>query len=417
VALRCEVVAVGTELLLGQIVDTNSAWMGERLARAGIDSHYQTKVGDNHTRIVGALRAALARSDAVICCGGLGPTQDDITREAIASVMNVALERDEAMVAAIRAMFAARGRTMVESNARQADRPVGATFIEQRRGTAPGLICPVGHKVVYAVPGVPYEMEEMVERAIVPDLVARSGETAIIRSRVLKTWGLPESTLAEVVAPRFDAHEGTAGAPTIAFLASGIAGIKVRVTVKAGSADDAEVVLDNEEAALRALLGDVVFGVDDDTMESVVGDLLLGAGLTLGLAESLTGGLVGARLTDVGGASGWFRGSVVSYASEVKLRVLGVPEGPVVSEEAAAAMALGAARVLGADVGLSATGVAGPTEQESVAVGTVFCGIALDGATDVTRLQLPGDRERVRQYATIGVLDLLRRRLLTRAQS
>ena len=414
-AFRCEVVAVGTELLLGQIVDTNSAWIGNRLAEAGIDTYVQTKVGDNHGRIVLALRQALARADAVICCGGLGPTQDDITREAIASVMNVALVRDEEMVDSIRDMFGARGRTMVESNARQGDKPEGATFIPQTRGTAPGLICPVGHKVVYAVPGVPYEMEEMVERAIVPDLIARSGETATIRSRVIRTWGLPESTLAEMVAPRFDALEGVEGAPTIAFLASGMAGIKVRITVKADTAAQAGARLDQEEKAVRALLGDVVFGVDDDTMESVVGAMLLRQGLTLGVAESLTGGMVGARLTDVPGASKWFRGSIVSYASDVKFDLLGVPEGPVVSEDAARAMAEGAARVLGASVGLGVTGVAGPDVQDDQPVGTVFGAVTVDGATEVTRVQLPGDRERVRQYATITVLDLLRRTLRSRA--
>ncbi len=359
-SVRCEVLAIGTELLLGQIVDTNSAWIGDRLAQAGIDSHLQTKVGDNHHRIVRALRQALARSDAVICCGGLGPTQDDITREAIAEVMQVPLERDDAMVEAIRAMFASRNRVMVDSNARQADKPVGATFIPQMRGTAPGLVCPVGHKVVYAVPGVPYEMQEMMERAVIPDLVARSGSTAVIASRVLRTWGLPESTLASMVAPRFSLLEET-GAATIAFLASGMAGIKVRITAKAASLAEAQQVLDAEEAEVRALIGDVVFGVADDSMESVVGSLLQERGLTLGVAESLTGGLVGSQLTSVDGASKWFRGSIVSYASDVKFSLLGVPEGPVVSEAAAAAMASGAAKVLGASVGLSVTGVAGPT--------------------------------------------------------
>jgi len=412
--LRCEVVAIGTELLLGQIVDTNSAWIGDRLAQAGIDSHFQTKVGDNHDRMVSAIRIALERSEAVICCGGLGPTQDDITREAIAEVMGVAIERDQTMVEFIRAMFSARGREMAANNERQADRPVGATFIPQQRGTAPGLICPVGDRVVYAVPGVPHEMEEMMERAIVPDLVSRSGETATIRSRVLRTWGLAESTLAEVVAPRVAALEGVPGAPTIAFLASGMAGIKVRVTVKAVDAQVAGAALDAEEAALRELLGEVVFGVDDDTMESVVGDLLMGAGLTLGVAESLTGGLVGARLTEVDGASRWFRGSIVSYASEVKWSVLGVPEGPVVTGAAACEMAEGGARVLGADVGLGVTGVAGPTEQEGVPVGTVVARIWLDGAAAATELRLPGDRDRVRQFATINLLDQLRRRLLAR---
>jgi nicotinamide-nucleotide amidase len=413
-ALRCEVVAVGTELLLGQIVDTNSAWMGEHLAMAGIDSHFQTKVGDNQARIEVAIRTALARSDAVICCGGLGPTQDDITREAIAAVMGVGLVRDEAMVEDIRRIFGARGRDMAANNARQADCPVGASFIPQTRGTAPGLICPVGDQVVYAVPGVPSEMEEMVERAVIPDLVARSGETATIRSRVLRTWGLAESTLAELVAPRFDRLEGVEGAPTIAFLASGLEGIKVRVTVKAPTAEQADRALDAEEAALRDILGDLVFGVDDDTMESVVGSLLLGADLTLGVAESLTGGLVGSRLTAVPGASHWFRGSIVSYASDVKHELLGVPAGPVVSATAARAMADGAARVLGASVGLGITGVAGPTEQDGMPVGTVFCGVSIGGSSTATELHLPGDRERVRWYATASVLDLLRRSLLAR---
>ena len=411
---RCEVVAIGTELLLGQIIDSNSAWMGDQLALAGIDSHFQTKVGDNHDRIVLAIRTALARSEAVICCGGLGPTQDDITREAIAEVMNVSLERDESMVASIRAMFEARGRTMAASNEKQADKPVGATYIQQTRGTAPGLICPVGHKVIYAVPGVPYEMMDMVERVIVPDLVTRSGITSTIRSRVIKTWGLAESQLAEIVAPRFDALEKS-GDATIAFLASGMAGIKVRVTVKAESKSAAVARLDEEEVALRELLGEVVFGTDEDTMESVVGELLLGAGLWLGVAESLTGGLVGSRLTETPGASEWFRGSIVSYSTSVKHAVLEVPAGPVVSSAAAAAMAEGAARVLGAEVGLGITGVAGPDLQDGREVGTVFCAVALDGSTEVTELHLPGDRERIRQYATISLLDLLRRRLIARS--
>src|SRR5687768_5910625 len=198
--MRCEVVAVGTELLLGQVVDTNSSWLGEQLAAAGIDSHFQVKVGDNRARMVQAIRIALSRSDAVIVCGGLGPTQDDITRQAIAEVMNVPLERDEAIVDMIRAMFETRGRRMSENNASQADVPRGATVIPQTRGTAPGLICPVGKKVVYALPGVPYEMQDMVERAVLPDLQARAGTQSTIVSRVLRTWGLGGSALAEAVA-------------------------------------------------------------------------------------------------------------------------------------------------------------------------------------------------------------------------
>lgn len=412
--MRCEVVAVGTELLLGQIVDTNSSWIGERLALAGIDAHFQTKVGDNQSRIVQALRIALSRSDAVIVCGGLGPTQDDITREAIAEVMNVGLVRRTDIVDRIRAMFESRGRHMAENNARQADVPEGAEVIEQVRGTAPGLICPVGHKVIYAVPGVPYEMTEMMERAIIPDLEARSGSSATIVSRTLRTWGTAESELAHLLAPRLEALDEQEGGPTLAFLASGIEGIKVRITVKAPDADSARAVLAAEEAEVRSVLGDLVFGADDDTMESAVGGLLRTAGWTLGLAESVTGGLVGSRLTDVPGASEWFRGSIVAYASDVKFGVLGVPEGPVVSEDAARAMAVGVRRVLGTDVGLAVTGVAGPAEQDGHRPGTVFFGLAMpaDDAGEAVLVKLPGDRQRVRQFAAISLLDLLRKRLL-----
>jgi nicotinamide-nucleotide amidase len=414
--VRVEVLAVGTELLLGQIADTNSAWMGEQLALAGVDSHFHQAVGDNQARIVLALRTALARSDGVVVCGGLGPTHDDITRDAIAEVMNVPLVRDPEIVERIATMFRSRGRDMPESNGRQADVPVGATPIPQQLGTAPGLICPVGHKVVYALPGVPYELVEMFTRAVLPDLRTRAesaGEAAVIMSRVVRTWGMSESGLAELLAPRIAALDTAAGSPTIAFLASGIEGIKVRITAKAADAEEARALLDAEEAEVRALVGEAVFGVDDDTMEVAVAALLGDRALTLGLAESLTGGLVASRLVGVPGASEWFRGSVVSYASEVKHTVLGVPEGPVVSEPAARAMAEGARRVLGADVGLALTGVAGPDELEGVAPGTVIVGLALPGrGAESLVFHLPGDRERVRQYAAISALDLLRRRLM-----
>jgi nicotinamide-nucleotide amidase len=412
--MRVEVLAVGTELLLGQIVDTNSAWLGEQLALAGVDSHFHQAVGDNRARIVLALRSALARSDGVVVCGGLGPTHDDITREAIAEVMNVSLVRDPAIVERIRTMFVSRQRDMPESNGRQADVPEGATPIPQQLGTAPGLICPVGHKVVYALPGVPYELAEMFTRGVLPDLRRRAGlagGAAVIVSRVVRTWGMSESGLAELVAPRIAALDAAGGNPTIAFLASGIEGIKVRITAKAPDTAQAVAVLDAEEAEVRALVGDIVFGVDDGTMEAAVAAVLVPRRLTLGLAESLTGGLVASRLVNVPGASAWFRGSVVSYAPDVKHTVLGVPEGPVVTEAAARAMAEGACRVLGADVGLALTGVAGPDDQEGVAPGTVIVGLALPGGAESLVIHLPGDRERVRQYAAISALDLLRRRL------
>ncbi|HEV3213432.1 MAG TPA: competence/damage-inducible protein A [Acidimicrobiales bacterium] len=413
--MRVEVVAIGSELLLGQIADTNSQWLGEQLAGVGVASHFHQHVGDNHGRIVLALRTALARADGVIACGGLGPTQDDITREAIAEVMGVGLVRDPAIVARIETMFSSRGREMPDNNRRQADVPQGAAVIEQRRGTAPGLICPVGNKVVYVVPGVPHELEEMFERAVLPDLVARlaeEGQTGVIASRVLRTWGTSESALAEALDGRLRDLEGTAA--TIAFLASGIEGLKVRLTVRATTDAEAQAALAEEESNLRAILaervGDVVFGTDDETMERAVARRLLDRSLTLAVAESLTGGLVASRLVGVEGASRWFRGGIVSYAADVKHRLLGVPEGPVVTAEAAAAMAAGVRASLRSDVGLALSGVAGPDPDEGVEVGTVFVGLAIGEAPPRSvRLRLPGDRQRIRDYATISALDLLRR--------
>ena len=407
--------AVGTELLLGQIANTNAAWLGERLAAAGVDSHFHQVVGDNNDRIVLALRTALARSDGVIVCGGLGPTQDDLTREALAEVMNVPLDRDEAILDRVRSFFAERGRTMPESNAKQADVPRGALPILQTSGTAPGLICPLGSKVVYVLPGPPHELAEMFTRAVRPDLqrrLAEAGETATIMSRVLRTWGMSESALAEAVSPRFEALDVEGSVVTIAFQASGIEGIKLRITAKAPTEEGCARLLDAEEKELRALLGPSVFGLDSDSMEMVVARELTAAGLTLGIAESLTAGLAASRLASVPGASDWLKGSMVTYATDAKRDLLGLPEGPVVSEEAAIAMAEGARRVLKADVGLSLTGVAGPEDQDGQPRGTVFVGLAMAGAPGAARrLWLPGDRERVRQFAAISALDLLRRRL------
>lgn len=415
--MRVEVVAVGTELLLGQIADTNSQWLGEQLAANGLASHFHQHVGDNHERIVLALRTGLTRSDAVIVCGGLGPTQDDITRAAIAEVMNVPLERDPALVATIRGFFETRGRTMPDNNLLQADVPRGATIIAQARGTAPGLICPVGQKVIYAVPGVPYEMTDMFERAVLPDLLARqsaTGQRSTIASRVLRTWGASESALAEAVATRFSALVDDERV-TIAFLASGIEGIKVRITARGDDAAHVATLLDDEEVRVRELitssLGDIVFGVNDETMEDAVATRLLARGATLAVAESVTGGLIASRLVNVAGASTWFRGGVVSYASEVKFDVLGVARGPVVSAQAAVAMAQGVADLLGADIGLSVTGVAGPEEQDGQPAGTVFVGLSIDGHVQHVALRLPGDRPRVRAYSAISALDALRREL------
>ncbi len=431
---------MGTELLLGQIVDTNSSWIGEQLALAGIDSHFQTKVGDNLGRMTVALEQALERSDAVIVCGGLGPTPDDITRDAIAAVMGVELRRDDAVAERIRSMFYRRDRQMPANNLQQADVPVGARVMDVQPGTAPGLICPVrrgagsadsagsdgaagddgvvggdgaagGEKVIYAVPGVPWEMQKMVSECVLPDLQDRAGERSVIRSRTLRTWGYSESGLAELLEPEMRRLDAT-GEATIAFLASGMEGLKVRITAKAADDETAEGVLSAVESRARTVIGEAVFGTDDDTMESVVLARMRARGLTLGLAESVTGGLIAARLTEVPGASDVLRGAVVPYDRALKTGVLGAPDVNAVSEEMALAMAEGACRVLGADVGLATTGAAGPGPHEGAEPGTVWIGLHLDGRGEAVRVRFNMARTMVRQLGTITALNLLRTRLL-----
>lgn len=420
--------AVGTELLLGQIVDTNSSWIGEQLAANGIASHMQVKVGDNVLRIEDVLRDLLSRADAVIVCGGLGPTHDDVTREAIAAVMGgVELRLDEAVADTIAELFAARGRRMAENNLRQALVPIGATVIPQTRGTAPGLICPVpsgngdvaagdidvSAKVIYAVPGVPHEMKDMIERAVLPDLLQRSGEHGVIVSRVLKEWGESESGLnkrLDDVIERLD----QVGGVTLAFLARGWNGMEIRLTTRADDVGTALAALEPWEAEIRALLGPIVFGSDTESMESVVLDMMRSRGLSLGLAESLTAGLVAARLAAISGASDVLRGSLVAYANDVKVDVLGVTPGPVVSESAAVEMAVGARKVLAADIGVALTGVAGPFPQPGepdVPVGTVCIAVVGDAGRRSATLNLGAGsgREQIRQFSVISALDLLRK--------
>ena len=410
--MKCNVVAVGTELLLGQIVDTNSSYIGEQLAAAGIASHLQLKVGDNLDRIVEAFQVGLKDADAIIVCGGLGPTHDDLTREAIAAVMGVELQHNAEVAAVIEEMFARRQRKMAANNLRQALVPVGATVIPQTRGTAPGLMCPVGDKVIYAMPGVPHEMHDMLSRAVLPDLLARSGEQSVIVSRVLRTWGEAESALNERLDPVIAELEEL-GNPTLAFLASGWEGIKVRLTAKASDAHAAEQLLATWESNVRRLVDDVVFGVDGDTMESVVLQLLRERGSTLAVAESVTGGLIGGRITNVPGSSSVFRGGVVSYASDVKFSVLGVTPGPVVSESAALEMARGVGTLLKSSVSLAVTGVAGPEEQDGRPVGTLCIGVVLeDGSEHSTTSVLPGQRDQMRQFSVITALSFLRSLLL-----
>ena len=480
--MKTEIIAVGTELLLGQIVDTNSSWMGEQLALAGIDSHYQTKVGDNFDRIDASLRLALDRSDAVIVCGGLGPTQDDITREVLASVMGAELVLDEQIAQRIRAMFASRSRPMPENNLRQAMVPTGATPIPQQPGTAPGLVAPIRwvpgvgavppgaaspdgaevlDRVVYVVPGVPYEMREMLNGTVLGDLQRRAGVSAAIESRVLRTWGQSESGLAEMLAGRIDELDEI-GNPTLAFLASGIEGIKVRITAKGADSAEAWRLIEAEQAVLEPLLGDLVFAYDDDTMETAVLAELGRLGLTLGVAETITGGRMANRLSSAeaamraGTAPGsaklgdpglaaaaggdqpdlsgprTFAGGIVArsehlaeyllHAGSSEVSPLGddlVP--PLASTAGAEALARAARSRTNASVGLAVTAA---EDQVSATAehpfGTAFLAVSITAQPahgDVPavahrdkadEIRLPGDRERLADYSAISVLNLLR---------
>lgn len=395
--MRCEVVAIGTELLLGQIVDSNSSWIGEQLALAGVDSLYQVKIGDNAARMKSVITQALERSDAVICCGGLGPTQDDITREVIADIMGVGLVRDKTIVHTIRAMFESRGREMSDNNKRQADIPVGASTIKEMPGTAPGLLCPVGGKVIYAVPGVPYEMKEMMLGTILPDLQRRRGVAAVIRSRVLRTWGLSESGLAEILDARMQELDH-AGNPTLAFQASGIEGIKVRVTAKTDDEASALALLDAEEALVRSLIGDHVFGVDDQSMEVVVLDALDKRGLTLAANEMLTGGVLASRMTVADPDMTIFKGATIGQVDQEHI-----------GEGGAIALAVLTCKTFGTRAGVAAIAA---EADESTPTGTVHLGMVLEDQQVGATVSLPGDRRRSRDYAVISLLDLVRKTLL-----
>jgi nicotinamide-nucleotide amidase len=405
--VRCEIIGVGTELLLGQIVNTNAAWIGQRLADVGWDCLRHTVVGDNTQRIADTITEALGRADAVILTGGLGPTQDDVTREALAAVAGVPLVRQPELETWLRERFARMGvRRMAEMNLRQADVPSGARTIDNPRGTAPGLIVEVGGKPVYAVPG-------MLERVVLPDLAARAGEGRAIVSRTLRTAGVGESRLAERLTPLWD--DAGAGKVTMAYLASP-GEVRVRLTAVGATREEALAEIAPVEARVREELGEIVYGTDDETLEAVVGRLLRERGLTLATAESLTGGLVGGRITGHPGASDYYLGGVVAYATDAKASQLGVDralleaDGPV-SEPVAAAMASGARKAFGADLGLAATGVAGPTEQSGRPVGTLCLGVADAAGTATRTLTAPGDRTQVRLWTSSVALDLLRRRL------
>ena len=409
--MRAEIVAVGTELLLGQIANTNARWMSERLAAIGVDVLHHQAVGDNLDRIVEAIGLAASRADVVILTGGLGPTQDDITRDALGVVVGAPMERHPELEELLREKFRSFGRReMPESNLRQADVPAGVRYIEPSLGTAPGLVAdlPSGARV-YAVPGVPAEMVEMMEGTILPELEAR--ETAVVRSKVLRCAGIGESALAERVD---DLFTGSAN-PTIAFLASS-GEVKVRITAKAATAADADALIEPVAEEVLRRIGDEVFTADDESLEEAVVRLLSAAGKTLACAESITGGGVGARITSVPGSSEVFAGSAVVYRNEAKASLLGVSratlDGPgPVSEACAREMAAGARKVYDTDLGLSLTGAAGPEPHGGAPPGEIWVALGGDDVTHARGFRVPGERERVRRWAEQAALDLARRYL------
>ena len=409
--MRAEIVAVGTELLLGQIVNTNERWLGEQLAAIGVDVAYGQVVGDNLDRIVDSLRLASSRADAVLVTGGLGPTQDDLTRDAIAALLGVGMERDPAIEAFLRDRFAASGYAqMPVNNLRQADVPIGVRTIMPTRGTAPGLIAEVpGGATIYAVAGVPGEMVEMMEGTILPELASRSAGTIV--SRVLRCAGIGESRVAELLADLYEASEN----PSMAFLAS--AGeVKIRLTAKAASRDEAGRMLAPLVDEVRGRLADVVFTVQDESLEEAVLRLLRASERTIACAESLTGGGVGARLSRPPGASASFRGSAVVYTPDVKHDVLQVSretlDGPgVVSEACAREMAAGARKLFGADIAIAFTGAAGPEPHDGAEPGTVWIALDVDGFTHARGVRFRGERERVVKWSEQTGLDLVRRYL------
>lgn len=406
-----EILSVGTELLLGQISNTNAQWMSQRLADIGVDVLHHQTVGDNEGRIADAFRLALSRADVVLATGGLGPTQDDVTREGLAAALEVDLEPQPAIESWLRERFAALGRDMPESNLRQALVPAGARYVMPQRGTAPGLVCQVGSRRVYVVPGVPAEMREMMDGAILPELAELAGP-ATIASRVLKVTGMAESRLAELLD---DLFRGSTN-PTVAYLAAS-GEVKVRLTAKAPSRAEAEAMIAPLGEEVAARLGDRVYSSDDEILEQVVGRLLKAHRRTLAAAESLTGGSLGARLTSASGSSAFFVGSAVVYTEESKRDVLGVSEetlrGPgVVSEACAIEMARGARALFSSDIAVGLTGAAGPDPHGDEPPGRVWVAIAADGLEHAATFRAPGDRAQVRRWAEQAALDMVRRHLL-----
>ena len=403
--MRAEIISCGTELLLGHITDTNATYLAQSLSALGIDLYFVSQVGDNQGRIVETLRRAWERSNLIIMTGGLGPTEDDLARESISALLGETMQVDPKLEAELRDIFTRRNVRMPERNVKQATLIPSAQALPNPLGTAPGWWVEKDKHIIIAMPGVPREMYRMWEQEAIPRLHPYTG--GLIFTRILRVWGLGESAVEE----RIDAllHSNN---PTIATYARSDA-IDVRITAKASTGEEAERLVAGMEAQARQLLGHHVFGVDKDTLQSVVGRYLTARNQTLAVMESLTGGRLSSTITDVVGSSTYFIGGIVSYNANVRVQ-MGVPheileQYGAVSEEAARAMAHAVRELLKADFGLGITGVAGPDTLEGKAVGTVH--IAIEGPEGVVTGMGPGwraSREDNKRLAVLATLNLLR---------
>lgn len=409
--MRVELVMIGTELLLGDTVDTNASYLAEGLARHGIDLYYKSTVGDNWLRLIEVLSQALSRSDLVITSGGLGPTMDDLTREAAAAVTNCPLERNEEAEALMEAFFQRLGRTMTQNNRKQAYLPRGAQAIPNSWGTAPGILWEMHGKTLICLPGVPRELKGMFEETVLPYLRAHS-EGQVLVSRTLHFAGIGESQLEEEIRDILLEQ----GNPTVAPYAS-FGMVKLRITAKAPSELQARQLIAPVERQLRKRVGEFVYAVDGELLEEVVGRLLRGRGETVTSAESCTGGLIAHRITDVAGSSDYFERGFVTYSNAAKVQDLGVRSSTLeafgaVSEECVREMAAGVRRHSDADWGLAVTGIAGPgggTDEKPV--GLVYMAVASAKETVTERHQFQGSRSDIKFRVAQAALNLLRRQL------
>jgi nicotinamide-nucleotide amidase len=409
--LNAEIIAIGSEMLTPFRADTNSLWLTERLNAMGIDVKLKTIVGDDEARLEEAVGDALRRSEIIISTGGLGPTEDDITRKIFARVLNRQLILNEAILEKIRARFARRGMEMPEINARQALIMSGAQLLENDNGTAPGMLIQEGKCTVVLLPGPPREMRPMFDSQVAPVLKERSVDLLIIR-RKLSIFGLSESRTDEIAAPIYTKF--TNPSTTILFKDGQI---ELHLTAQARDEAEAGRLLDELAGPLDQALRDYIFSRRDETLEEVVGGLLKGNGYTLATAESCTGGLLAGRITDVPGSSEYFLEGAITYSNEAKTRLLGVPKKMIedhgaVSEEVATAMASGVRELAGSTFGIGITGIAGPSGGTAEKpVGLVYIALADDSRVSAKKFVFPGDRQFIRTLSVNAALDLLRRRM------